>query len=402
MKIKDIINETFSSVTANKGRTLLTVLGIVIGIGSVIAMLSIGESAKQSIQGSVKSMGENVLQLSVNKTAIKDSKQEIKELDNIDANTVRKMPEVKLLYELNQGSGKILYKNKSTVSVIMSFNEGFLEDLDFTAEYGTLFSGKANENSLRVVVLGPEIAKKLNKNTKALIGESVKINNVNFKVVGILKSRKDSLGLSQFDGYIYIPINTYQKNISGSKSLDLLWINANGQYDTQYVKDRLNEVLMKRRGLKDKDIEYFNINSQDDILSLTNTITSIFTTLLASVAGISLLVGGIGIMNMMLTIVTERTREIGLRKAIGATSGNISIQFLSEAILLTLIGGFFGVIVGLGLAAAGTALMNVNNVISVSSIFLAFFISGSIGIVFGYYPARRASKLNPIEALRYE
>ena len=402
MKIKDILNETFSSITANKGRTVLTVLGIVIGIGSVIAMLSIGESAKQSIQGSVKSMGENVLQLSINRSAIKDSKQDVKELDNIDADTVRKMPEVKLLYELNQGNGKILYKNKSTVSTIMSFNTGFLEDLDFTAEYGSLFNTTTNENALRVVILGPEIAKKLNKNAKALVGEYVKINNVNFKVTGILKSRKDSLGLAQFDSYIYIPINTYQKNISGSRSLDLLWINANGQYDTQYIKDRLNEVLMKRRGLKDKDIEYFKINSQDDILSLTNTITSIFTTLLASVAGISLLVGGIGIMNMMLTIVTERTREIGLRKAIGATSANISIQFLAESILLTLIGGFFGILVGLGLAAIGTALMNVTNVVSVSSIFLAFFIAGGIGIIFGYYPAKRASKLNPIEALRYE
>lgn len=401
MRLSDLLKETYSAITIKKGRTFLTILGIIIGISSVTAILTIGEAAQQSIEKDIKSFGDNIIFIDLNSSNISESGKnidgitknninEIKKIDGVDSNSI---------FSFDMSTYIVGYKNKDAVFPIMGGEYGSLDKVGFEIENGRFFNKQHESSASKVVFIGPEVKDELFPN-KNPVGENIKINDITFQIIGVMKSKK--MTTQSFDNSIFMPLSTLQKYLTGRNSAYEVWVYYNKNFDVVEIKEEIKQSLLKSSGLEDDGIEYFMIMTQDDTLELTNNITGIFSSLLAAIAAISLLVSGIGIMNMMLRIVAERTKEIGLRKAIGATTFEISVQFLTESIALTILGGFFGVLFGILLSNAIIPLMNLQRVISLNAIIVSFSVSGSIGILFGFYPARRAAKMNPIDALRIE
>ncbi len=403
MKFRDLIDETIQYLLANKTKTVLTTLGITIGIMSIITMLSIGNAAKKSLESDIQSMGANVLQILPNSEFIRSGKQQIKLYTDQDVKDIAKLPEVRAPYALDSATYKVVYKNNKQVLILMASNLEFHNELKSEIEQGRDFTQDEVDNYSKVITIGPGIAKDM-FGQKNPVGEYLKINNTSFKIVGVNKSIKFAFGIANYDNRIFIPITTMHRYLLGRNESGFLWIQLQKDADPSIAKDKIYNILTENRGLKsDSKIKYFKIFSSDDLMKTIGNVTNIFTILLASIAGISLVVAGIGIMNMMLTTVMERTKEIGLRKAVGAQANDISIQFLVESVAITFIGGFFGVLLGVGLANLVTGVfMKINSGVDITYILFAFVLCTFIGIGFGYYPAKRAAKLNPIEALRYE
>jgi putative ABC transport system permease protein len=409
MTIKDLFHETTSALSANKVRTSLTMLGIIIGISSVIAMISIGNGAQKAIESSIQSVGSNLImimpgaqrgfgyQVSTGRgqarTLKPDDATAIKnEIQNISAIA----PELSQRYQVTAKG------TNTNTSVIGTVND-YARVRNITIEDGEFVSDLNVSQRSKVAVIGPTTKTDLfGENAGNVIGESIRIKGLQFKIIGVTKAKGGS-GFNNQDDVIYVPISSAQLFLAGdSEYLTSIDISATDANIMNQVQSDITDLLMNRHHIKDQNSLDFNVMNQADIVSAASSVTSTFTTLLGAVAGISLIVGGIGIMNMMLTTVTERTREIGLRKAIGATRRDISIQFLIEAIVLTILGGIIGIILGLLVSNAVNSLGILQTSVSLSSILLSFGVSAIIGIIFGYYPANRASKLNPIEALRYE
>jgi putative ABC transport system permease protein len=408
MTTKDIIHETFSALTANKVRTSLTMLGIIIGISSVIIMVSIGQGAQSSIQSSIQSIGSNLIQVSpgaarnigygastgrgsAKTLTMNDVDAIATELQNISAIS----PEV-------SGRYQVTAKGTNTNTSITGVEPAYTTVHNISVSDGSFISNENVSSRSKVAVIGPTTSDDLFGVGAEAVGQSIRINGMEFKVIGVTKSKGGS-GFGNQDDAIYIPLSSAQLFLIGDSTyVTALSISATDSTVMKQLQADITSLLMDRHHIKDAASADFNVLNQADIVSAASSVTSTFTILLAAVAGISLVVGGIGIMNMMLTTVTERTREIGLRKAIGAKARDINIQFLTEAVSLTVIGGAIGVFLGWLACYAVTALGILETSLSLSSILLAFGVSAAIGIIFGYYPANRASKLNPIEALRYE
>jgi len=269
-------------------------------------------------------------------------------------------------------------------------------------DQGSFITDQNNSSLSKVAVLGPTTRDDLfGEEATNVIGQAIRINGNEFKVIGITQSKGGS-GFSNQDDMIYIPLTTMQKYLAGADYVSTISVEAQTAGDMAVIQEEMTNLLLTRHKISDPSAADFNILNQADIVATASSVTGTFTMLLAAIAGISLVVGGIGIMNMMLTTVTERTREIGLRKAIGATGADINGQFLTEAIMLTIMGGVAGVFLGWLASLAVAHFASLATTVSTSAVFLAFGVSAVIGLVFGYYPARRASKLNPIEALRFE
>jgi putative ABC transport system permease protein len=266
---------------------------------------------------------------------------------------------------------------------------------------GSFITDQHDKSLSKVAVLGPTTRDDLFGTDVNPIGQSIRINKVDFKVIGVTKS-KGGTGFGNQDDMIYVPLSTAQSYLSGDSYVSTISVQAQTQATLSEVQSQINDLLLTRHKISNPTLADFQILNQADIVATASSVTNTFTILLAAIASISLIVGGIGIMNMMLTTVTERTKEIGLRKAIGAKRADISLQFLTEAVMLTFIGGGIGILVGWLVALGVKQFAGIATTVSVSSIVLAFSVSAGIGIIFGYYPARRAAKLNPIEALRYE
>lgn len=403
MTTRDILHETFSALTANKVRTSLTMLGIVIGIGSVIAMVSIGQGAQSSIQSSIEGLGSNLLTvfpgaLQPGRGIVSSGRGAAQSLKNEDVDVIQEIDGVNIIApELDRRFQIVSSIGNNTNSTVIGTTPEYAVVRSLTPSAGSFFNESQSKGLAKVAVLGATAATDLFGNQDAL-GQTVKINGVIFKVVGLLQSKGGS-GFANQDDMIFVPLSTMQKILTGVDYLSTIAVSVTDKDQMDPVRDAITQALIKKHRVSEAD---FSIISQADILGTLNQVTQAFTLFLAAIASISLVVGGIGIMNMMLTTVTERTREIGLRKAIGATSSDISMQFLVEAVALTLIGGAIGVAIGWAIAAVVNSLGIIQTQVSLMSILLAFGVSAVIGIVFGYYPARRASKLNPIEALRYE
>ncbi|MBI4155963.1 MAG: ABC transporter permease [Candidatus Zambryskibacteria bacterium] len=403
MKITDILEETYSALSANKIRSGLTMLGIIIGISSVIAMTSIGTGAKNSIQSSIEGLGSNLLTIfpgvvQPGRGIVSSGRGSSQSLKNTDLDVLKQLNGIAGISPENSRRFQVVAKNgNNTNTTITGATSAYETVHNITISEGS-FITEANDRSIgRQAVLGATVATDLFGSDDPL-GSVIRINQVNFNIIGVLKS-KGGVGFSGPDDMIFVPLSTMQKILSGADYFSTIAISvANGDLMPE-VQAAITDALTQKHRVQEAD---FSVISQKDILGTLTTVIDTFTTFLASIASISLIVGGIGIMNMMLTTVTERTKEIGLRKAIGAKKWDISMQFLVEAIALTFIGGVIGVALGTGISVFVTYLGIVQTSVSFSSVLLAFGVSAGIGIIFGYYPAQRAAKLNPIESLRYE
>lgn len=403
MTTSDILHETFSALTANKVRTSLTMLGIVIGIGSVIAMVSIGQGAQNSIQSSIEGLGSNLLTIypgaiQPGRGIVSSGRGSAQSLKNEDTEVLRTIDGISLIApELDRRFQIVSSVGNNTNSTVIGTVADYATVRNLVADEGLFFTDSQNTSLAKVAVIGATAATDLFADQDP-VGGTIKINGVIFRVIGLLKSKGGS-GFANQDDMVFVPLGTMQKILTGVDYLSTIAVSVTNKDDMPAIKDAAIAALVAKHRITEPD---FSIISQADILGTLNQVTTAFTAFLAAIASISLVVGGIGIMNMMLTTVTERTREIGLRKAIGATSRDINTQFLAEAVALTVIGGAIGVALGWGIATAVTYLGILETQVSLTSVALAFGVSALIGIVFGYYPARRASRLNPIEALRYE
>jgi putative ABC transport system permease protein len=405
MRTEDIVQETYSALTANKARSGLTILGIVIGIASVIAMISIGEGAAGSIESSIQGLGSNLLTITPGAAQgergfASQGRGSAQSLTRDDADALWGISGIAYVSPESQQRYQVISQTgNNTNTTVVGASAAYASVHDSAIEYGSFITDQHNRSVSRVAVLGPTVAEDLFGDEDP-IGKRVRINNVNFKVIGIMQEKGGS-GFSNPDDTVFIPLITMQRILVGTDYVSAIAVSVKNQELMPQVQAEINSMLIARHRV-DPENPDFSILSQADILGSLNQITSTLTIFLAAVAGISLVVGGIGIMNMMLTTVTERTREIGLRKAIGAKSKDISTQFLVESIMLTIIGGVVGFGLGWGIAIVVSQFAGLQTVISLQSVLLAFGVSGAIGVVFGYYPARRAARLNPIEALRYE
>ena len=406
MKISDLFQETVLAISTNKLRSGLTILGIVIGIGSVIAMISIGQGAKGTIESSIESLGSNLVMVMPGAartfSALAAARGTAQTLTIEDANTIESEVQfVQAVAPVVSRNSQIVARGKNTRTQIIGTNASYPNVRNVSMEYGNFFSEKDVLNQAKVAVLGPMPSDDLFGEGVNPVSQTIKIQGMNFKVIGLTKS-KGGLGLFSEDDIIFIPISTCQKFLTGNEYVSTIAIQAQSPKLIDIVQNGVTELLLRRHNIKDSQYADFTVMNQQDIIGAASSITDTMTILLASIAGISLIVGGIGIMNMMMTSVTERTREIGLRKAVGAKMSDINFQFLAESVILTFIGGFLGIILGWILSLGISKFGGITTEVSFSSIILAFGVSALIGILFGYWPAQRAAKLNPIEALRYE
>lgn len=403
MTTRDLLLETYSAITANKIRSSLTILGIVIGIASVIAMVSIGQGAQGSIQNSIQGLGSNLLSVSPgaaqqSRGAVSTGRGGAQTLKNSDADALRAVTNVSHVSAESQRRYQITSQiGNNTNSTVIGATTDYADVRSAEISTGSFLTTAHQTSIAHVAVLGPTAATDLFGDTDP-IGKTIRINKLNFKVIGVLKAKGGS-GFFNPDDTILIPLSTMQKILSGGDYLSTIAISVANKEAMATVQQEATDLLLTRHRVASAD---FSIVSQADILGALSQVTNTFTIFLASIAGISLVVGGIGIMNMMLTTVTERTREIGLRKALGAHKNNITLQFLAEAVMLTFLGGVVGVALGWGIATLVTKFAGIATSVSIQSVLLACGVSAGIGVVFGYYPARRAAALSPIEALRYE
>lgn len=407
MKTQDILNETFAALTANKARSGLTVLGIVIGISSVIAMIAIGQGAQSSIQSSIQSIGSNLVLVTPGTqrgpgSQVSAGRGSARSLTQEDADAIIKevtlakavAPEVTSRYQVTS-------KGKNTNTSIAGVTPAYPSVRNVELDHGS-FIGDQNLRSLsKVAVLGPTVVTDLFGDGVDPVGQTIRIKNIEFKIIGVTKAKGGS-GFGSQDNMIFIPLTSAQRFLAGDAYVSTISVQAQDAGSMTEIQQQITDLLLGRHHISDPTLADFSTMNQADIVATASSITQTFTILLAAVAGISLVVGGIGIMNMMLTNVTERTKEIGLRKAIGAKRRDITLQFLAEAVMLTFFGGALGVFLGWAVSFGVMYFGILQTSVSLSSVILAFGVSAAIGIVFGYYPALRAARLNPIDALRYE
>ncbi|HLD21865.1 MAG TPA: ABC transporter permease [Patescibacteria group bacterium] len=407
MKIKDIFQESYIALSVNKVRSILTMLGIVIGIGSVIAMVAIGAGAKGSIESSIQSIGSNLLFVlpgmqrsqGAGPNSARGSAQTLT-LEDAEAISDELSFAAAVSPELSTHS-QVTAKGTNTNTQITGVTNAYAAVRNVNMSSGSFISEQHQLSSAKVAVLGPTTRDDLFGENADVVGEIIRINKMNYTIIGVTQSKGGSSFGNQ-DDMIFIPLATAQHYLASGDFISNISIQAVSAEDMDILEQEVTELLLQRHNINNPQLADFSVMNQSDLTSTATSVTNIFTTLLASIAGISLLVGGIGIMNMMLTTVTERTREIGLRKAIGAQASDIHRQFLMEAVMLTLVGGACGIGIGWLLAFGMTQFAHIATQVSFSSIALAFGVSAFIGIVFGYYPAHRAAKLKPIEALRFE
>jgi len=410
MKLTDTLEETFIALSSNKARTGLTILGIVIGISSVIVMVSVGQGATGSIQASIESTGSNLLMITPGALrnfgySARSAGGTAQSLTIDDANAIAsQVSSVQYMTPEVTGRYQVVYKGNNTNTSIMGTSDTYPEVRNLSIDQGVFITSQDINNVSKAAVLGPTVVTDLfgtDATASDAIGQTIKINKMEFKVVGVAKA-KGGTGFMNQDDRIYIPYTVSQRYFSGNKYLSEIDLQISSPNLMTSAQNDVTSLLLSLHNIADPTLADFTVQNQADILSSISSISQTLTILLGAIAGISLLVGGIGIMNMMLTTVTERTREIGLRKAIGAKAKDITFQFLTEAVVLTFSGGIVGVFLGC-IISWGVKYFNLYQTkVSFLSVLLAVAVSAAIGIIFGYYPAKRAAKLNPIEALRYE
>jgi len=410
MLFSENIKIAFRALRANKMRSILTILGIVIGVATVVALLSIGEGATASITDSIQSGGSNLLTVAPGKMQMSMSGQSrqpsylyYKDYQLLERGLTSNIAAMVPVYQSNY---TVKFGDESFNTATVGVMEDHKEVRSFTVEEGRFISEGDNKSQSLVAVMGSSVAEDLFGELSP-VGKTISINGLKFKVIGALESKGSSFGSP--DENIFIPIETgYNKLFgetalhNGKRTVNNILISVEDTDSMETVSAQVEYMIRRSHDLKPSDELDFNVMSQSDTLETLNSVTQTLTIFLGAIAGISLLVGGIGIMNIMLVSVTERTKEIGLRKAVGATKNQILTQFLIETVTLSLLGGIIGILLGVGIAVIFSVTGLISSVITADAILLAFFFALIIGVFFGLYPAFRAATLHPMVALRYE
>lgn len=394
----------WASLIANKLRSLLTMLGIIIGVAAVIALVSIGNGVKQDIEDSISSLGSNLLVVmpgAPRTPGVRLSQGSMKSLKISDYEAIAKLEGVKAASPMTNGSYVVIYQNKNWTTSVAGVNANFQDVNNWTMTSGRFFSDKNVQNRERVAVVGQTVVKNLFADEDP-VGKEIRVKNIPFRVIGVLKSKGNGTMGNDQDDTVLIPYTTSMERVEGIDYLRMVYIVAKDDEGIDRLQADIENLLRVRHNIKDTNLDDFNIQNMKSIMETVAQTTGTFTLFLGAVAAISLVVGGIGIMNIMLVSVTERTREIGVRKALGATYSVIVTQFLIEAIVISLMGGFIGIAFGIGASKVIGMVSGMSTVVSVPTIIMSFAFSMAIGLIFGIYPARKAAKLNPIDALHYE
>ncbi|GCL67671.1 ABC transporter permease [Veillonella tobetsuensis] len=394
----------WASLVANKMRSILTMLGIIIGVAAVIALVSIGNGVKQDIQNSISSLGSNLLMVmpgAPRTPGVRPTAGSMKSLKVADYEAIAKLDGVKAVSPMTNGAYVVIYQNKNWTTSVSGVNADYLDVNNWTMKSGRFLSNKNIQNRERVAVVGKTVAKNLFGDEDP-VGAEIRVKNIPFRVIGVLNSKGSGAMGNDQDDMVIIPYTTAMERVDGIDYLRMLYVVAKDENGIDRLQSDIENLLRVRHGIKDTNLDDFNIQNMNSIMETMEETTGTLTLFLGAVAAISLVVGGIGIMNIMLVSVTERTREIGIRKALGATYFVIVTQFLIEAVVISLMGGLIGIALGIGASKLISLASGMSTVISVPTIVLSFAFSMAIGLVFGIYPARKAAKLNPIDALHYE
>ena len=412
MNYSNLLKIAFVAIAANKMRSFLTALGIIIGVASVITMLAIGQGSKKSIQANIAEMGSNMIMIQPGADMRGGVRQDASSMETLKLNDYTSIKEecnyVKGVSPTVQSSGQWIYGNNNTPSSIYGVSQDYFDIRQLSISDGEMFTDADIKASAKVCILGQTVIDNLFPDGSDPIGKVVRFNSIPFRVIGVLKKKGyNSFGMDQ-DNLVIAPYTTVMKRIMAQTYLGGITCSAVTEGVTDKAIEEITTILRRNHKLKEAtedfegDADDFNIRSQEELSSMMNSTTDMLTILLGCVAGISLIVGGIGIMNIMYVSVTERTREIGLRMSVGARGIDILNQFLIEAILLSVTGGIIGVLIGVGTSYAINALAHWPVYIQPWSIIMSFAVCTFTGIFFGWYPAKKAAKLDPIEAIRYE
>jgi putative ABC transport system permease protein len=406
MKLKNQLKAAIRSLSKNKMRTFLTMLGIIIGVASVIAMLAIGQGSKESIQAQISSLGTNLLTIFPSASMTGGVRQEagtsIKmNIDDYKAVATR-CPAVMYSTPTARVSGQLIAGSQNWRTSVWGVNEDYFDIRNLTIQSGAIFSSADDKAASKVCVIGKTVSTNLFGEGIDPIGKQIRVNKIPFQVIGLLTAKgQNAFGQDQ-DDIVIAPFTTVQERMMTVTYISSIMVSATTEKMIPEATDEITQVLKERHHLGASEDPDFTIRSQADIANAASATAGILTILLASIASISLLVGGIGIMNIMLVSVTERTREIGIRMGVGARGRDVLLQFLIEALMISLIGGILGVGLGILTSEVIASIMKWPVTITIESIILSFLFSTAIGIFFGWYPARKAASLNPIDALRYE
>lgn len=406
LNLLESIRVSLRALRANKLRSVLTMLGIIIGVAAVIAMVGIGNGATASITSQIQGLGSNLLIVSPGQTNTGGVKGGFGSSNTLLMTDIPKIeaagPAVKAVAPFSSRNVQVVYGAGNASTNAAGTTETFAQIRNVTLARGRFLTKEDVDSFARVAVVGPTVVQNLMGDANAdIMGKIIKLNNVPFQVIGVTASQGSS-GLTNNDDVIYVPITTAQGRLIGNKYLRQIFIEASTPDMMSTAQDEVSTALRSAHHLQSSQADDFSIMNQADILATMENVTKTLTMLLGGIAAISLLVGGIGIMNIMLVSVTERTREIGIRKAIGAKGGDIMLQFLIEAVVLSILGGGIGILLGWGGSRLAGKALNMAASISMSSVIMAFGFSAAIGILFGVFPAKKAASMDPIDALRYE
>jgi putative ABC transport system permease protein len=398
-----LVKVALFSLLANKLRSFLAVLGVIIGVGAVIAMLGIAAGAQTQVLSTISAMGTNLLVVrpgQMGTGGVQTGTRQNLTIEDAQA-ILAEVPEVSRVSPAVQGRCQLKYMERNTGTTVQGVAVPYLPIRNFEVEKGRLFTDAEEDRQSHVIILGPVTAENLFGKEEDPIGATVKVNGVNFQVIGVTKAKGDQGWFNPDDSGV-IPYTTAMKQVFGLTYIREIDVQCREEKDLNIAQDKILSLIRQRHRVRPDMPDDVEIRNQADLINTASTVTRTFTILLGAVASISLLVGGIGIMNIMLVTVTERTREIGVRKAIGAKDRDILRQFLFEAIFMSGVGGVIGVAVGVGCAKAIAYATSFTTVLQPRSMIMAMLFAVAVGIFFGYYPARRAALLNPIDALRYE
>ena len=394
----------WASLIANKMRSILTMLGIIIGVAAVIALVSIGNGVKQDIQNSISSLGSNLLMVmpgAPRTPGVRPSAGSMKSLKVSDYEAISKLDGVRAASPMTNGSYVVIYQNKNWTTSVSGVSYNYLDVNNWSMKSGRFLSEKNVQNRERVAVVGKTVVKNLFGDEDP-VGAEIRVKNIPFRIIGVLNSKGSGAMGNDQDDMVIIPYTTAMERVEGVDYLRMIYVVGKDENGIDRLQSDIENLLRVRHGIKDTNLDDFNIQNMNSIMETMEETTGTLTLFLGAVAAISLVVGGIGIMNIMLVSVTERTREIGVRKALGATYSVIVTQFLIEAVVISLMGGIIGIVLGIGSSKLIGMASGMSTVISVPTIVMSFAFSMAIGLIFGIYPARKAAKLNPIDALHYE